>query len=93
MAGPNKNPRDNPARSRLWNRTSRGPIVVVDAIVKFGNTVVIPLRLLAVIRNQDFDLCYAQRDFALLSNEISTFLHRRNSPPENSFKKCDPHAG
>ena len=83
MAGPNKNPIDNPAWSRLWNRTSRGPIVVVDAIVKFGNTVVIPLRLLAVIHNQHFDLCYSECKFVMFSAEFSTFMHRSNSPPEN----------
>ena len=35
MAGPNKNPGDNQALSRLWNRTSRDPtaIVVVAMVV------------------------------------------------------------
>ena len=38
-------------------------------------------------------LCYSEHDFALFPNDISTFLHRNNSPPENSLWKCDPHAG
>ena len=36
MVGPNKNPRDNPAWSRLWNRTSRGPIAIVVVAVGVG---------------------------------------------------------
>ena len=61
--------------------------------LKFGHTVVIPLRQFAVTHNKHFDLCYSEHGFALFSNDILTFLHRNNSPPEISLWKCDPHAG
>ena len=35
--------------------------------------------------NQHFDLCYSEHGFALFSNDILTFLHRNNSPPEISL--------
>ena len=35
-AGPNKNPGVDAARSRLWNRTSRGPIAIVVVGVVVG---------------------------------------------------------
>ena len=36
IAGPNKNPGDDAAWSRLWNRTSRGPIAIVVVGVVVG---------------------------------------------------------
>ena len=58
-----------------------------------GHTVVVPLRLFAVTHDQHIDRCHSEHVFAMFSNDIFTFLHRSNSPPENSLWKCDPHAG
>ena len=58
-----------------------------------GYTVVVPLCLFAVSHNQHIHRCHSEHVFALFPNDIFTFLHRNDSPPENSLWKCDPHAG
>ena len=69
------------------------PMIMTSFETPHGRTVVSPLRLSAVTHDAHFDRRIYEREFALFCNDILTFLHRGNSPPENSCWKCDPHAG
>ena len=78
----------------LWNRTSRGSIVVVGVVV----IEVWPhcRHSIALVRCHTQPTLWSllsEHGFALFSYDILTFLHRNNSPPEISLWKCDPHAG
>ena len=69
------------------------PMIMTSAETPHGRTVVSPLRLFAATHDPHIDRRCSARGFGLFPNDILTFPHRGNSPPENSCWKCDPHAG
>ena len=69
------------------------PLLITACEMPRGYTVVVPLRLFAVSHNQHIHRCHSEHVFALFPNDIFTYLHRYDSPPENSLWKFDPHAG